>query len=35
MVIEIDVDSDEAIYMQLCNQIVVGIATSGSRHCGR
>lgn len=31
MVIEIDFDSDEAIYMQLCNQIVVGIATSEIR----
>ena len=28
MVIEIDFNSDEAIYVQLCNQIVMGIATS-------
>ena len=28
MVIEIDFDSDEAIYVQLCNQIIMGIATS-------
>ncbi|EJX01523.1 transcriptional regulator, GntR family [gut metagenome] len=27
MVIEIDFNSDEAIYMQLCNQIIMGIAT--------
>ena len=31
MLIEIDFDSDEAIYVQLCNQIVVGIATSEIR----
>ena len=28
MVIEIDFDSDEAIYVQLMNQIILGIATS-------
>ena len=28
MVIEIDFQSDEAIYMQLMNQIILGIATS-------
>ena len=28
MVIEIDLNSDEAIYVQLCNQIIMGIATS-------
>ena len=28
MVIEVDFDSDEAIYIQLCNQIIMGIATS-------
>lgn len=28
MMIEIDFNSDEAIYMQLCNQIIMGIATS-------
>lgn len=28
MVIEIDFNSDEAIYMQLTNQIILGIATS-------
>lgn len=28
MVIEIDFNSDEAIYIQLCNQIIMGIATS-------
>ena len=28
MLIEIDFDSDEAIYVQLCNQIIMGIATS-------
>ena len=28
MVIEIDFNSDEAIYMQLTNQIIMGIATS-------
>ncbi len=28
MVIEIDFQSDEAIYMQLTNQIIIGIATS-------
>ena len=27
MVIEIDFSSDEAIYIQLCNQIIMGIAT--------
>lgn len=28
MLIEIDFSSDEAIYVQLCNQIIMGIATS-------
>ena len=28
MLIEIDFISDEAIYIQLCNQIIMGIATS-------
>ena len=28
MIIEVDFDSDEAIYVQLCNQIIMGIATS-------
>ena len=28
MVIEIDFNSEEAIYIQLCNQIIMGIATS-------
>ncbi|MBQ8559577.1 MAG: GntR family transcriptional regulator [Tyzzerella sp.] len=28
MIIKIDFNSDEAIYMQLCNQIILGIATS-------
>ena len=27
MLIEIDFNSDEAIYLQLCNQIIMGIAT--------
>ena len=27
MIIEIDFSSDEAIYIQLCNQIIIGIAT--------
>ena len=27
MLIEIDINSDEAIYVQLCNQIIMGIAT--------
>lgn len=31
MVIEIDFNSDEAIYIQLCNQIVIGIATARIR----
>jgi DNA-binding transcriptional regulator YhcF (GntR family) len=31
MIIEIDFNSDEAIYMQLCNQIILGIATSQFR----
>ena len=31
MYIEIDFNSDEAIYMQLCNQIVIGIATARIR----
>lgn len=28
MIIEIDFNSEEAIYLQLCNQIIFGIATS-------
>ena len=28
MLIEVDFNSDEAIYIQLCNQIIMGIATS-------
>lgn len=28
MIIEIDFNSEEAIYVQLCNQIILGIATS-------
>ena len=28
MIIKIDFNSSEAIYMQLCNQIIMGIATS-------
>jgi len=28
MLIEIDFNSDDAIYLQLCNQIILGIATS-------
>lgn len=28
MLIEIDFNSDEALYQQLCNQIILGIATS-------
>ena len=28
MVLKIDFNSDEAIYIQLCNQIIMGIATS-------
>ena len=28
MPIEVDFNSDEAIYVQLCNQIILGIATS-------
>ena len=28
MIIRIDFNSDEAIYMQLCNQIIMGVATS-------
>lgn len=31
MIIEIDFNSDEAIYSQLCNQIILGIATSQFR----
>ena len=28
MIIEVDFNSDEAIYIQLCDQIIMGIATS-------
>ncbi|MCQ2491670.1 MAG: GntR family transcriptional regulator [Lachnospiraceae bacterium] len=31
MIIEIDFNSEEAIYIQLCNQIVMGIATTKLR----
>lgn len=31
MIIEIDFNSGEAIYVQLCNQIILGIATSQFR----
>ena len=31
MIIEIDFNSDEAIYVQLCNQIILGIAPSQFR----
>ncbi len=31
MLIQIDFNSDEAIYVQLCNQIIMGIATSQFR----
>ena len=31
MFIQIDFNSDEAIYVQLCNQIILGIATSQFR----
>ena len=31
MIIEIDFNSDEAIYVQLCNQIILGIDTSQFR----
>ena len=31
MLIQIDFNSDEAIYVQLCNQIILGIATSQFR----
>lgn len=31
MLIELDFNSDEALYIQLCNQIIVGIATARFR----
>lgn len=31
MILEIDFNSDEAIYVQLCNQIIIGIATERIR----
>ena len=31
MLIEIDFNSEEALYLQLCNQIILGIATSRFR----
>ncbi len=31
MMIEIDFNSDEALYLQLCNQIIMGIASSRFR----
>ena len=33
MLIEIDFNSEEAIYIQLCNQIILGIATSKLQEC--
>ncbi|MDE6675203.1 MAG: GntR family transcriptional regulator [Acetatifactor sp.] len=31
MLIEVDFNSDEALYLQLCNQIIMGIATAQFR----
>ena len=31
MLVEIDFNSDEALYLQLCNQIIMGIATAQFR----
>ncbi len=31
MILEIDFNSEEALYLQLCNQIIMGIATSRFR----
>ena len=31
MIVEIDFNSDEAYYIQLCNQIILGIATDRIR----
>lgn len=31
MIIEMDFNSDEALYLQLCNQIIMGIATAQFR----
>ena len=31
LLLEVDFNSDEAIYVQLCNQIILGIATSAIR----
>ena len=31
MLIEVDFNSDEALYLQLCKQIIMGIATSQFR----
>ena len=31
MIIEIDFNSEEALYLQLCNQIIMGIAASRFR----
>ena len=31
MIVEIDFNSDEALYLQLCNQIIMGIASSRFR----
>ncbi|MCI9276361.1 GntR family transcriptional regulator [bacterium D16-50] len=31
MIIEIDFNSDQALYLQLCNQIIMGIATAQFR----
>ena len=35
MMIEIDFSSDEAIYIQLTNQIIMGIARSEERRVGK
>ena len=32
MVLKIDFDSEEALYTQLCNQIICGILQSIARH---
>ncbi len=34
MLIEVDFNSDEAIYIQLCNQIILGIAMSDIQEGG-
>ena len=35
MIIEIDFNSDEAIYVQLMNQIIMGIAVALAKGCCR